>query len=317
MQRSQQSRGHQPNMLSQFLQTPSHSSPENYIYSVLLSFIPAASIQLMYFLINQFISPEIVGIFFYALIIYSVFVIGNIASYVTLSSLMDLSVYWRSSLLTNTFVFGFMIANQEVYPSIITFGYYLMCLSFFHLSEFVTTVLYNQSEVTLDSFLLNHSREYGLAMLVSWVEFFLEVLIAPSIKINLYVRFLGLFLVMFGELFRKLAMITAGTNFNHYVQERRKDDHILVKTGIYSLVRHPSYFGWFWWSIGTQVLLCNPICVVLYGISSWKFFKTRIAYEEFHLIKFFGKEYTNYQKKVWTGIPFVSGYVLYGEESLD
>jgi len=310
MQRSQQLRDQSSVIRSMHL-------PENYIFSVKLSFIPAASILLMYFLIDKFISAELVGIFFYMLIIYSVFVIGNIASYITLSSLMDLSVYWRSSLLTNTYVIGFMIANQEAYPSMISFGYYLMCLSFFHLSEFVTTALYNQNEVTLDSFLLNHSWEYGLAMLVSWIEFFSEILIVSSIKTNLYVRFLGLFLVMFGELFRKLAMITAGTNFNHYVQERRKNDHILVKTGIYSLVRHPSYFGWFWWSIGTQVLLCNPICIVLYGISSWKFFKTRIAYEEFHLIKFFGKEYTNYQKKVWTGIPFVKGYVLYGEESLD
>ncbi len=111
--------------------------------------------------------------------------------------------------------------------------------------------------------------------------------------------------------------ILQGTNFNHYVQERRKTGHTLVKTGIYSLVRHPSYFGWFYWSVGTQVLLANPVCAVLYAVSSWKFFSSRITYEEFHLVKFFGRENTEYQRRVSTGIPFVRGFVHYGQESLD
>ena len=64
---------------------------------------------------------------------------------------------------------------------------------------------------------------------------------------------LGLGLVLFGELLRKLAMYTAGTNFNHYVQYIREDGHILVTSGVYGLCRHPSYVGWFYWSVGTQV----------------------------------------------------------------
>lgn len=297
--------------------TPKVVSTENYIHSVLLSFIPVISIFFITSLVNRVFVPEHTSLLFYLFTIYCVFLIGNIASYISLSSIMDFSIYWRSSFLTNTFLVGYMIANQNEYPAMVCFGYYLMALSFFHLSEFVSTALFNQIEVSTDSFLINHSWEYGLAMLVSWFEFFIELAICPSIKINLYLRFFGLFLVMFGEVFRKLAMYTCGTNFNHYVQERRKNDHILVKTGIYSLVRHPSYFGWFYWSIGTQILLANPICFILYAISSWKFFKARITYEEFHLLKFFGKEYSQYQKQVTTGIPFITGYICYGEESLD
>lgn len=30
-----------------------------------------------------------------------------------------------------------------------------------------------------------------------------------------------------------------------------------------SISRHPSYMGWFWWSIGTQLLLCNPVVCLL------------------------------------------------------
>lgn len=309
--------GDEHNNMLNMIPTPKLSSPESYIHSVLLSFIPVFSIFFITCIINRILVPEDISMLFYLFIVYCVFSIGNIASYITLSSIVEFSIYWRSSFLTNTFLVGYMIANQSEYPVMVCFGYYLMSLSFFHLSEFVSTALFNQSEVSTDSFLINHSWEYGLAMLVSWCEFFIELAVCPSIKTNLYVRFFGLFLVMFGEVFRKLAMYTCGTNFNHYVQENRKNDHMLVKTGIYSLVRHPSYFGWFYWSIGTQILLGNPICFVLYALSSWKFFKARITYEEFHLLKFFGKEYSLYQKQVSTGIPFISGYVCYGEESLD
>ena len=32
-----------------------------------------------------------------------------------------------------------------------------------------------------------------------------------------------------------------------------KADHLLITTGIYAHMRHPSYVGWFYWSVGTQV----------------------------------------------------------------
>ena len=48
-------------------------------------------------------------------------------------------------------------------------------------------------------------------------------------------------------------MFTAKTNFNHYVQYVKQQGHELVTTGVYSFCRHPSYVGWFLWSIGTQV----------------------------------------------------------------
>ena len=99
------------------------------------------------------------------------------------------------------------------------------------MSEFVFTALYNHKEISTDSFLLNHSIEYGLAALASWIEFFLEALILPSLKCNFYTFYIGICLILFGEIFRKLAMYTAGTNFNHYVQDKRQDDHVLVTKG--------------------------------------------------------------------------------------
>jgi len=53
----------------------------------------------------------------------------------------------------------------------------------------------------------------------------------------------------------------------------------LVDSGFYSFSRHPSYFGWFWWSIGTELLLCNPICFIFYTYASWNFFNDRIPWD--------------------------------------
>lgn len=63
----------------------------------------------------------------------------------------------------------------------------------------------------------------------------------------------GLVMVIFGDCLRKAAMLTAGSNFNHIVQNEKSDTHTLVTTGVYGWFRHPSYVGWFYWSIGTQV----------------------------------------------------------------
>lgn len=102
-------------------------------------------------------------------------------------------------------------------------------------------------------------------------------------------------------------MLTAGSNFNHIVQNEKSETHTLVTSGVYSWFRHPSYVGWFYWSIGTQVLLCNPVCLVGYTLASWRFFRERVEEEEFSLIHFFGQEYVDYKRNVPTGLPFISG----------
>jgi protein-S-isoprenylcysteine O-methyltransferase len=289
--------------------------PSSYIPSMCLSFIPVATIAILYFILNQ-IFPISGYNFLYNLIICSLFVVANILGYSILASLVQFSVYWRASLLANVFLVGCMSASQTTTLTLQPFGFYLMSLSFFHMSEFLFTALYNHKDVSTDSFLLNHSLEYGIAALASWFEYTIEAFFVPQLKLFRLTFYTGLLLVVFGELFRKLAMYTAGRSFNHYVQEERQSDHVLVTNGVYRLVRHPSYFGWFIWSVGTQILLANPICVVVYAIASWKFFKSRITYEEFHLIKFFGKQYTDYQRRVPSGVPFVKGFLLV-DETLD
>ncbi|XP_059808117.1 protein-S-isoprenylcysteine O-methyltransferase isoform X1 [Hypanus sabinus] len=190
------------------------------------------------------------------------------------------------------------------------FGWYLCSLSFFHYSEYFVTAVINPKSLSLDSFLLNHSAEYKLAAMSSWVEFTIEKLLFPDMKQVTWLSFLGLLMALFGESLRKAAMLTAGSNFNHIVQNEKAESHRLVTSGVYSWSRHPSYVGWFYWSIGTQVILCNPICIVGYTLASWRFFRERIEEEEMTLIQFFGEDYELYKKQIPTRLPFIKGAKL-------
>jgi hypothetical protein len=73
----------------------------------------------------------------------------------------------------------------------------------------------------------------------------------------------------------------------------------------YKYLRHPSYVGWFYWSIGTQCILLNPVCVVLYTLAAWHFFRIRIPYEEELLQRQYPHEYAAYMEVSYIGIPFI------------
>lgn len=185
------------------------------------------------------------------------------------------------------------------------FFVWVALLSFFHLMEFLMTALYQPGLVSQESFLFDHSPEYHKALLAACVEYIVEKLFFPSLKEYSGFFWVGLLLVIGGQLVRSFGMLTAATNFTHMVAEVKLPTHKLVTDGIYSICRHPAYCGWFVWAIGCQLLLMNPLCAVLFTFVSWKFFQDRIAYEEKKLLRFFGDEYVVYQQKVHSGIPFL------------
>jgi len=223
-------------------------------------------------------------------------------------------VMLRSFLLGSSFECGLILSNVLFTPFsasvVTTVGLYVSALSFFHFSEFQSTAWWNPKSLSIDSFLLNHSEEYHIAMAVSWAEFFVEWLLFGMSKDFGWVACFGLGLVVMGETCRKLAMWTAQTNFNHVIEWKRRTDHILVTNGIYAWSRHPSYVGWFLWSIGTQLLLQNPVCFLGYAIVSWRFFRARIEDEEWALLNFFGQDYRDYQARVGTLLPGIKGVML-------
>lgn len=115
-------------------------------------------------------------------------------------------------------------------------------------------------------------------------------------------------MVVLGHGFRVGSMFYAASNFNHLVQTSKVKDHKLVTSGPYSVSRHPSYFGWFLWAVGTQLVLSNFVCAVLWFFAAQHFFKDRVPYEEYYLLKFFGSEYLEYAKRTPILIPGVKGH---------
>ena len=82
--------------------------------------------------------------------------------------------------------------------------------------------------------------------------------------------------------------------------------------------------AFFWWAIGTQILVGNKICLVAFIVSLWTFFNNRIKCElpvcdilcgllctdfnlaeESSLVEFFGKDYDAFRRSTMTGIPFI------------
>lgn len=186
------------------------------------------------------------------------------------------------------------------------FAIYMCIMVTFHFTEYLTTAFTNPANLELDSFLLNHSREYGIAAAFSWLEYGTEIYFVPGMHKSLLCDFtvaivilcqlycmiyvflaikschvlvsIGLAVCVTGEIIRKLAMFTANTNFNHHVQSERAEDHELVTNGIYSWCRHPSYAGWFFWSIGTQVNTSWRKFITYYTTSFYSIFISRLCY---------------------------------------
>ena len=110
-------------------------------------------------------------------------------------------------------------------------------------------------------------------------------------------------MVLVGQALRSAAMIHASTNFSHTVALHKRDAHRLVTDGVYRSVfsflsfikhvciyslqllrrwfRHPSYAGFYYWALGTQLVLQNPLTFVLFAILLWRFFYYRTRGQSF------------------------------------
>lgn len=186
---------------------------------------------------------------------------------------------------------------------------FLLCLSVFHYLEYETTARYNLPTLRASSFLLfSNGTAYNVAYALALVEIITTSLFFPEWQArwtNPWTLSLGAALIVMGQVVRSTAMCTAGTNFNHLPATTKKVGHELVTNGVYAYLRHPSYFGFFWWAIGTQLLVGNKVCGAGYVIVLWQFFKHRIVGEEKHLVEFFGVEYERFRERTPTGIPFI------------
>jgi protein-S-isoprenylcysteine O-methyltransferase len=133
------------------------------------------------------------------------------------------------------------------------------------------------------------------------VEYFFEAFFFNK-KFGTIAR-IGTLVACLSQMLRTSAMITAGSNFTHIIRYSKQGNHKLVTWGVYRFFRHPSYTGFFYWSLGLQIIMGNPICFIGYIWALNRFFKSRIEVEEELLEEFFGEQYVSYKKRTRVWIP--------------
>lgn len=114
---------------------------------------------------------------------------------------------------------------------------------------------------------------------------------------------IGIGMVVTGISFRAWAVRSLGKYFTATVQI--KDDHRLVKTGPYHIVRHPSYTGAFLALIAGGVILESLTGFIISCIAMIIAYYVRIGIEEKELIARFGNDYLDYRRETKMIIPYV------------
>jgi protein-S-isoprenylcysteine O-methyltransferase len=160
--------------------------------------------------------------------------------------------------------------------------FFIATFCIFHFLEFWTTAQYNTNSAFVSSYLLElftDGGRYSQAHTMAFVETFIAPYLIPKIWKEMSrkpVLILGFLLLALGQSVRSLAMVHAGVSFNHTVRTEKTVNHVLVSTGVYRIFRHPSYFGFFWWVVGIQLILGNLFSLVAHAGTMYWFFKDRI-----------------------------------------
>ena len=182
---------------------------------------------------------------------------------------------------------------------------YLLTEIIYHYSEYISVIIYHIYNLDYKSFLLDHSTEWIFSLIFSYLETIIGTIYFREIKQNIYTFYLGIVITIIGQTFRIGTLFTAKKNFTHLLSYEKKKEHVLLTTGFFGITRHPSYFGFLVWTIGTQLMCLNIICIIGFPIGLFLFFQDRIIEEEGLLIEFFGYDYLEYKKKVGILIPFI------------
>ena len=116
------------------------------------------------------------------------------------------------------------------------------------------------------------------------------------------IRWVGVFLFAAGGALRIWPVFVLGHRFSGLVAIQ--PGHSLMTSGVYSLIRHPSYLGLLVESLGWALAFRSGIGVLLTALSI-PLFLTRIRAEESLLRSEFGRDYDVYRDRTWRLIPGV------------
>jgi protein-S-isoprenylcysteine O-methyltransferase Ste14 len=112
----------------------------------------------------------------------------------------------------------------------------------------------------------------------------------------------GYLLLLAGMLFAGWARLFLGGNWSSDVT--LKQDHTLVQSGPYRIVRHPIYTGLLVALVGTAIAMGELRCFlgVLLAAIAWKI---KSVSEETLMVQQFGEQYTRYREQVKSLVPYL------------
>jgi len=116
------------------------------------------------------------------------------------------------------------------------------------------------------------------------------------------VSYIGFGLTLLGIFFMVWARLFIGRNWSSWVTV--KQDHRLICTGPYSIVRHPIYSGMLLGLFGTAIVTGELRCLIGLALAVIGL-RQKSLIEEHFMTEQFGAEYDGYKRDVKALIPFV------------
>jgi len=136
------------------------------------------------------------------------------------------------------------------------------------------------------------------ALLAEWLPV-IEYLIFS--REFLMITIIGVLLALIGLFIRYISLRALGSHFSGYVEV--KENHELIKDGIFKYIRHPAYLGILVYYLGLPLVL-NAYYSELIGFILYSFaLFWRIKEEERLLTKKFGEEYKTYMSQTGILLP--------------
>jgi protein-S-isoprenylcysteine O-methyltransferase Ste14 len=148
------------------------------------------------------------------------------------------------------------------------------------------------------------------SLLILWIVIALGSCLGPWTAFSFHVWGLdndqsvavaGIFVFLLGFVIRWIAIYQLGKMFT--VNVVISDTHTLKTSGLYRIVRHPSYLGLLLIIAGLGMSLDSLLSLLMMLIPSFIALNYRISIEEKALIEEFGDQYLDYKKRVKKLIP--------------
>ena len=114
---------------------------------------------------------------------------------------------------------------------------------------------------------------------------------------------IGMALIVIGLMIRVHSILSLKQYFTYSVA--KVDDHQVIETGLYQVIRHPGYLGQLLIFIGISISLSNWLSILAMTIPIVIGYGYRIQVEEKFMLEQFGKDYLDYQKRTKRLIPMI------------